>query len=65
MDIGTKLFIDASVKNNNDYLQSINKWYNSSIETVDFSKPIDAVISINRWAEQITHGRIQKLITEG
>jgi len=65
LDIGTKLFIDASVKNNNDYLQSINKWYNSSIETVDFSKPIDAVISINRWAEQITHGRIQKLITEG
>jgi len=57
--------MDNSVKNNNDYLQSIAKWYNSSIETVDFSKPVDAVISINQWAEQITHGRIQKLITEG
>lgn len=57
--------MDVSVKNNNDYLQSISKWYNSSIETVDFSKAVDAVISINKWADQITHGRIQKLITEG
>jgi len=57
--------MDNSVKNNNDYLQSIAKWYNSSIEIVDFSKPVDAVILINQWAEQITHGRIQKLITEG
>lgn len=65
MDIGTKLFMDKSVKPKNEFLQSISIWYNATSDIVDFSKSVHVVNLINQWAEQITHGRIQKLITEG
>lgn len=66
MDIGTKLFMDKQLVPNNAFLQSINQWYNASYEEVDFiNKSVDAVNVINQWAENITHGRIQHLITEG
>lgn len=65
MDIGTKLFVDTSVQPKNEFVQALSTWYNSSYEIVDFGKPIDAVNSINQWAKNITHGRIQQLITEG
>lgn len=57
--------MDTSVKPKNEFLQVISTWYNSSSEVVDFSKPVNAVNSINQWANNITHGRIQQLITEG
>ncbi|XP_050443090.1 uncharacterized protein LOC126847092 [Adelges cooleyi] len=64
LDIGTKLFMDKSAKAKNEFNEILNTWYNSSFETVDFSKPADAVSAINGWAENVTHGRIQQLITE-
>lgn len=65
LDIGTKLFINTVVEPKQEFLQTITKWYNSSYEVVDFSKPVNAVNSINKWAENITHGHIQHLITDG
>ncbi|VVC44583.1 Serpin domain,Serpin, conserved site [Cinara cedri] len=64
LDIGTKLFMDKQLVPENEFLKTINQWYNASYEEVDFNKPIDAVNVINQWAENITHGRIQHLITE-
>lgn len=64
LDIGTKLFMDVSVQPKSDFIETISRWYNSSFELVDFSKPGNAVNSINRWAENLTHGRIQQLISE-
>lgn len=65
MDVGTKLFMDKSVSPKYGFTESITKWYNASYEILDFSKSINAVNSINQWAENITHGRIQQLVTEG
>ncbi|CAI6364777.1 unnamed protein product [Macrosiphum euphorbiae] len=64
LDIGTKLFMDVSVQPKPDFIETISRWYNSSLEVVDFSKPANAVNSINQWAEILTHGRIQQLISE-
>ncbi|XP_060838145.1 uncharacterized protein LOC132920091 [Rhopalosiphum padi] len=64
LDIGTKLFMDSSVRPKNDFLEIISRWYNSSHEIVDFSKPVNAINSINQWVENLTHGRIQQLISE-
>lgn len=57
--------MDISVQPKTEFLEAIAMWYNSSFEMVDFSKPISAVNSINHWAETLTHGRIQQLITDG
>lgn len=57
--------MDISVHPKYSFLQSITKLYNASYEVLDFSKSTNAVNSINQWAENITHGRIQQLITEG
>jgi len=57
--------MDISVQPKPDFIETISRWYNSSFELVDFSKPVNAVNSINRWAENLTHGRIQQLISEG
>jgi len=57
--------MDVSVQPKSDFIETISRWYNSSFELVDFSKPGNAVNSINRWAENLTHGRIQQLISEG
>lgn len=58
--------MDKQLVPNNAFLQSINQWYNASYEEVDFiNNSVDAVNVINQWAENITHGRIQHLITEG
>jgi len=57
--------MDVSVQPKPDFIETISRWYNSSLEVVDFSKPANAVNSINQWAEILTHGRIQQLISEG
>lgn len=56
--------MDSSVRPKNDFLEIISRWYNSSHEIVDFSKPVNAINSINQWVENLTHGRIQQLISE-
>ena len=56
--------MDISIKPKQEFIQTITNWYNSSFEEVDFSKPASAVNSINLWAENITHGHIQQLITD-
>lgn len=57
--------MDELVKPKPEFLQTITKWYNSSYEIVDFSDTISTVKSINQWANNITHGHIQHLITDG
>ena len=57
--------MDVSVQPKSEFIETISRWYNSSFEVVDFSKPVNAVNSINQWAETLTHGRIQQLISEG
>ncbi|XP_050519956.1 uncharacterized protein LOC126893625 [Daktulosphaira vitifoliae] len=64
LDIGTKLFLDITAKTKKEYNEILSTWYNSSFETVDFSKPLNAVKSINEWANNVTHGHIQELLTE-
>jgi len=56
--------MDVSVQPKPDFIETISRWYNSSLEVVDFSKPVNAIKSINQWAEILTHGRIQQLISE-
>lgn len=56
--------MDVSVQPKNEFFQTVTKWYNSSFEMVDFKKPLNAINSINQWAENITHGRIQQFVTE-
>jgi len=56
--------MDKLVKPKQEFLQTITKWYNSSYEVVDFGEPVTAIKSINQWAENITHGHIQQLVTD-
>lgn len=59
------MFIDTSVKLNDEFLTSTTASYNSSYQKVDFSKPVNAAYSINQWAQFTTHGRVKELITAG
>lgn len=57
--------MDKTITPNKEFLDDISKWYQSSYEVVDFKKPEIAINSINQWVKNITHGRIQQIITEG
>lgn len=65
IDIGTKIFIDKTATPKPVYVQKLQHNYDTQIEQVDFTKPGVAIQTINSWAENVTHGHIQHLISEG
>lgn len=64
IDIGTKIFIDKSAIPKPGYIRKLQMHYDAQIEQVDFSQPALAVKTINSWAESVTHGHIQHLVSE-
>lgn len=65
LNIGSKLLMHKTITPKQEFLDNISSWYGTSYEAVDFTKPESAISSINQWVKNITHGRIQQIITEG
>ena len=64
LDIGTKLFIDKAVKVTPQFMQLIDKHYNSEVDNVKFSDVKETIDVINEWSSNATHGKIPKLVDE-
>ncbi|VDP36955.1 unnamed protein product [Soboliphyme baturini] len=43
--------------------EDLKKYFNSSIQSVDFGKNDEASIEINKWISDVTHGRIDNLVS--
>lgn len=65
IDVGTKIFIDQSAVPKRGYVNRLKTHYDAEIDQVDFSQPATAVQTINSWAETVTRGHIQHLVSEG
>lgn len=60
-----KLFIDKEAKPKKSYADKISNLYNASIDSVNFKNTAEAVAQVNSWANSVTRGHIQHLLTEG
>lgn len=65
MNVGTKLFIDQTVKVNEDYRKKLLKWYNATLDMVNFKNSAETISRINKWCGEITQGKINELIDAG
>lgn len=63
--LDTKFFLDDYIDVASKYELIVEHFYNASAENVPFSKPREAVEVINDWANSVTQGRINKLVSEG
>ncbi|EDS43742.1 serine protease inhibitor, serpin [Culex quinquefasciatus] len=62
--LDTKFFLDDFIDVASKYELIVEHFYNASAENVPFSKPREAVEVINDWANSVTQGRINKLVSE-
>uniref|UniRef100_UPI00398E4A9E leukocyte elastase inhibitor-like n=1 Tax=Pristiophorus japonicus TaxID=55135 RepID=UPI00398E4A9E len=60
------LYREKAFDFHSDYLQSISKFYQAELTTVNFAEgPEEARIQINTWVEGQTEGKIQNLLAQG
>lgn len=64
MKTGTKVYLQNSLKPRPRYQQILQKYYDTSVENVDFGQSKDIVQVVNNWAANITDGNIQNLVQE-
>ncbi|XP_038119402.1 serine protease inhibitor 27A [Culex quinquefasciatus] len=62
--LDTKFFLDDFIDVASKYELIVEHFYNASAENVPFSKLREAVEVINDWANSVTQGRINKLVSE-
>lgn len=63
LNIANKLFIAKNFEVNDDYNSSLSTWFNSDLETVDYSQTIEAANTINSYVEKHTENMIKNLVT--
>lgn len=63
--MGSHIFIDDSAQPKQEFLDKIQKNYDSDMEKVNFRDSATAVKQINSWASNVTEGHIQQLVSEG
>ncbi len=59
------LWIDKRITLLNSYLHLIQTYYGGEATNVDYSKPSEAVATINQWVENRTNNLIKDLVPEG
>lgn len=64
MRTGTKIYMDKDIKTRKRYSDIAKKYYDTSIEYVDFSRGAEVATQINNWCANITDNNIQNFISE-
>lgn len=64
MRTGTKIYMDKDTKTRKRYEDIAKKYYDTSIENVDFSRQAEVAAQINNWCANVTDNNIQNFITE-
>ncbi|XP_067006406.2 leukocyte elastase inhibitor [Anabrus simplex] len=66
LEMANKIYVQEGFKIKDEFRQSAENNFQSSVELVDFSNKTEAVRNIiNQWVEQKTNQKIQELIVEG
>lgn len=64
MKTGTRIYMDKDTKTRKRYMDIAKKYYDTSIEYVDFGRTAEVASQINNWCANITENHIQNFITE-
>lgn len=65
MNIGTSMFLDKDLHVLPTFEQIAVKYFRTGIKLVDFGKPEEASQIINSWIDQLTHGKVKKMVAAG
>ncbi len=63
LSIANSIWYRPGDKVKEDFIERNSKYFNSEVKEIDFSSH-DAVVTINRWIEGKTRGKIDKMISE-
>ncbi|MEA5581238.1 serpin family protein [Nodularia harveyana UHCC-0300] len=63
MTIANSLWVNEKVKLQPDFLQSTQEFYKAQVKNLDFQNPA-SVNTINKWVEDSTQGKINKIVAE-
>ncbi|CAH1103652.1 unnamed protein product [Psylliodes chrysocephalus] len=62
LNIGTSMFLDKDLHVLPTFEQIAVKYFRTGIKLVDFGKPEEASQIINSWIDQLTHGKVKKMV---
>lgn len=65
LESANKIYIGGKCKIEPDFSNTAQKYFNSEVETINFSKQTEAVNKINSWVESKTKNKIKELIQQG
>ncbi|MDE5572194.1 MAG: serpin family protein [Muribaculaceae bacterium] len=61
-EVTNALFANIGLELVPQFVDYNRRFYNSPITTVDFSKPIESTMTLNKWIENATHGLIKEML---
>ncbi|XP_063709418.1 uncharacterized protein LOC134837951 [Culicoides brevitarsis] len=64
MKTGTKIYMNKDIKTLKRYADIAKKYYDTSIEYVDFSRQSEVATQINNWCANVTENHIQNFISQ-
>lgn len=62
VNVANRLFVNTGVDILEAYNENAQRYYGSSLQPLDFSRPAVARDAINAWVNQMTRGKIPKLL---
>ncbi len=65
LESGAALWVDQRLKLVPDGLERLRNGFDSRAETVDFRSPETVRGTVNKWAEELTHGHVPELLPPG
>ncbi|XP_062142091.1 serine protease inhibitor 27A [Drosophila sulfurigaster albostrigata] len=63
LSVRTKLYTDNFIEPQQKFSATLKHFYDSEIESLDFSNAPGAAYAINAWAANVTNGRLANLVT--
>lgn len=63
LKIASNIFLNQSLQPLPRYKDTLERYYNVEIKSVNFDKNADAAKDINAWASQATDGHVEELVT--
>ncbi|KAK0137544.1 Serine protease inhibitor A3L [Merluccius polli] len=61
---GTALFVEETFKPEPQYMEVVKQSYLADVFTVDFTNTIESINTINKYVEEKTNGKIEKLVED-
>ncbi|XP_017093367.2 serine protease inhibitor 42Dd [Drosophila bipectinata] len=62
LEIANKVYTRENVKVSEHFREVANKYFDSEVESLDFSRETEAVERINRWVKQQTQDKIERVV---